>query len=113
MERRREPRFPCLRPAKITLLQGEQLSHSAQMQNICGRGARLLVRSPLPVGLPVRIDAEDLLLLGDVCYCQQEETQLFSVGVAVAHSISNLRELAALARALRDEPVEVTANESS
>ncbi|MBL8228431.1 MAG: PilZ domain-containing protein [Bryobacterales bacterium] len=102
MERRREPRFDCRKPAIVTLLSSNAPPIPATLQNISGRGARITAECAVPLSAPVRIDAGDLLLLGDVCYCHQEANG-FALGIALAHSVSDVAALTALMGSLAEE----------
>lgn len=92
MERRREPRFPCNQPARITCLSGQEQSFDGLLVNLSGRGLRIALTTPIPVNIPIRIDVGDMLLLGDICYCRKED-DVYSVGVALAHSILEMSAL--------------------
>jgi hypothetical protein len=54
---------------------------------------RLLVDRALPPGSLVKVEAEDALLLGEVCYSLASNPG-FEVGVQLQHSLIGLRELA-------------------
>jgi hypothetical protein len=65
-------------------------------------GIRLRSSAPLPVNATVRIDAEDLLLLGEVTRCDAEGGA-YNVGILLSHSLAAYAELESLNRALCSE----------
>ena len=60
------------------------------------------VRVPQPVagGAAIRVEVEDQLLLGEVCYCQSLTGGQFAVGVQLEQSLNNLDDLSRLMKAL-------------
>lgn len=92
MERRREPRFPCNQPARVTCLSGNEESQDGLLVNLSGRGLRIALKEPIPINIAARIDVGDMLLLGDICYCRKEG-ESYSVGIALAHSILEVSAL--------------------
>ena len=76
-----------------------------------GRGLRLVLKQSLPVGAVVKVQGDDWLVLGDVCYCRKERSN-FVVGLQLEHSLMGLQELKDLNRKFTSEdlrPVEVPA----
>lgn len=67
--------------------------------NISEGGLRLLVDRPLAAGLPLQVEWDDILLLGDVCYCQPAE-EGFAIGLKLEHALLHTKELANFSRAL-------------
>ena len=65
-------------------------------------GIRLRSPEPLPVNAAVRIDAEDLLLLGEVTRCDAEGGA-YNVGILLSHSLASCAELEQLNHALCSE----------
>jgi len=64
-----------------------------------GSGLRLRTPLQIPCGAPVRVDAQDLLMLGEICRCQPDHGA-YTVGVRLSHSFTALAELERLNRAL-------------
>lgn len=60
---------------------------------------RLLVDRSLAAGLPLQVEWDDILLLGDVCYCQPRE-QSYAIGLRLEHALLHTKELATFSRAL-------------
>jgi hypothetical protein len=56
---------------------------------------RVLVDRPLKESMAVKVEAEDMLMLGEVCYSIPSETG-FEVGLQLEHSLVGLQELARL-----------------
>lgn len=92
MERRAEPRIPWNVPVRVTLLGGTPEQFDATLVNVSGRGARLKTNRPIECDSIVRIDLENGLLLGEVCYCAGDGNG-YGVGVQLEHSLLNLEEV--------------------
>ena len=71
-DRRREPRFSTNRPAELVLLSENDERLPIQMVEVSGSGVRFIVQRPVTADTAVRIDMEDSILLGEVCYCTPE-----------------------------------------
>lgn len=67
--------------------------------DVSPRGMGLTVPESLPLGTPVKIEAHDELVLGEVCYCVAYEGK-YRVGLAVKHRLAGLAQLQSLNRAL-------------
>src|SRR5262245_53143274 len=102
MERRREERFPCNQPARVTCLVSGGEGMDGVVINLSGRGLRVTTKHAIAVGTALRIDVGDMMLLGDVCYCRREGED-YSVGVALAHSILEMSALSKLMTRLTEE----------
>lgn len=70
--------------------------------DLSSRGIGLTVPSPLPLGTPIKIEAHDELLLGEVCFCAPHDG-VHRAGIAVKHRLAGLAQLHSLGRALRGE----------
>jgi hypothetical protein len=70
--------------------------------DVSSRGMGLMVPKSLPLGTPIKIEAHDELLLGEVCYCVPEDG-VYRVGLAVKHRLAGLAQLHSLNRALISE----------
>ena len=104
MERRNELRVALDQAVRVTCLDRNQHVLVGRAVNLSGRGIRVFLQVSLRAGEPVRIDIEDTLLLGEVCYCQPEDDG-FVVGVEIDQALGSLRDLARLNRALLGERV--------
>jgi hypothetical protein len=65
---------------------------------------RLLLSGRVNPGDPVKIDIDDDLLLGEICYCETQGAD-FIVGVEIDQALAGLSELARMNLALFDEPI--------
>lgn len=72
MDKRHEPRFIADQPVKVTILGSPETQHAARICNVSGRG--LLIEFPIDVafGVPLKIEVDDAILLGEVVYCRNE-----------------------------------------
>ncbi len=83
----------------------------ARATQFSGRGLRLVLKQSLPVSAVVKVQGDDWLVLGEVCYCRKERSN-FVVGLQLEHSLMGLQELKDLNRKFASEdlrPVEVPA----
>ncbi|MBI3210604.1 MAG: PilZ domain-containing protein [Candidatus Solibacter usitatus] len=85
IERRKEPRLECRRPARLLLLSTGE-ARDGMLLDVSGRGARFLLADAIPTGIAVRVDVGEQLLLGDVVYCRKE-TEGFMAGVDLSHTV--------------------------
>ncbi len=70
--------------------------------DVSSRGMGLMIPESLPLGTPIKIEAHDELVLGEVCYCVPHEGA-YRVGLAVKHRLAGLAQLHSLNRALMAE----------
>jgi len=111
MERRREPRIEAYQTVDLILLGNETEVIDARATQFSGRGLRLVLKQSLPVSAVVKVQGDDWLVLGEVCYCRKERSN-FVVGLQLEHSLMGLQELEDLNRKFIGEelrPVEVPA----
>jgi hypothetical protein len=99
MEKRGEPRFEAEQMVRATTLGEQSEEFPAQIANISGAGMRLLVDRPVPVGMTLKVEWDEILLLGEVCYCQSMEGG-YAIGVELEHALLHTGEMARLARRL-------------
>ena len=102
MERRAESRIPWNCPVRITLLSHPFEQLEATLVNVSGRGARLKLDRPLECDSAVRIDLENGLLLGEVCYCATDGDG-YGIGIQLEHSLLNLAEVTNMRNRILDE----------
>jgi hypothetical protein len=110
MERRMTPRLKLDEPLQVTVLGQGLPSVTASVVEISGRGLKLHSPVPIPVDAPVKVEAPELLVLGEVCFCQAAG-ESYEIGMNVVHSLTNLSELERLGRALLDEQPATTRTE--
>ena len=111
MERRREPRIEAYQTVSLIVLENDTGVIEAHATQFSGRGLRLVLKQSLPIGSVVKVQGDDWLVLGEVCYCRKERLN-FVVGLQLEHSLMGLRELEDLNRKFTSEelqPVEIPA----
>jgi hypothetical protein len=90
-------------PITVTVLgSGAVIAMSGTVLEMSGRGLRIAVTLPIPFGAAVRVETEDLLMLGEVCHCSAGPSGC-EVGLIVSEMLSSLAELRRLNEALLDE----------
>lgn len=99
MEQRGEPRIDVEQTVRLTTLGGQSEELPAQIANLSGTGMRLLVDRHIPAGATLRVEWDQILLLGEVCYCQSVDGG-YAIGVELEHALLHTRELHRLAREL-------------
>ncbi|MGC9972094.1 MAG: PilZ domain-containing protein [Bryobacteraceae bacterium] len=99
MEQRGEPRIDSQQTVRLTTLGEQSEALSAQIANLSGTAMRLLVDRPIPAGVTLRIEWDQILLLGEVCYCQSADGG-YAIGVELEHALLHTRDLHRLAREL-------------
>ena len=102
MERRAEVRIPAERAVEITVLGKMGFARTALAVEFSGRGMRLLLDRPVAPGAAVKVQGDDWLALGEVCYCRLEGGK-YAVGLELDQALSGLHELAELHRSLMPE----------
>lgn len=102
MERRSSLRVGFNQSVRVTALGGNRCQMAARALDASERGIRLLLPADLKPGDLVRIDVDDALLLGEVCYCQPGEGG-FTAGIKLDQALDRIGDLARLHRALFDQ----------
>jgi len=102
MDRRKEPRHAATDPAVLFLLGDTEASWPVTVQNRSPNGMAILSDRPIPLAVPLRIDCNGQMFLGEACYCSLTGSA-FLVGVKLEHVIADVQALANLSRALWDE----------
>ncbi len=102
MERRRDPRFTVAVPTRITLLGPKTAEVNGTVIDVSERGMQLLLPVPAPPGSLIKLEWADGFVLGEVCWCRQEN-EGFSAGVQLEHSLKLTEDLEQSAQSLRDD----------
>jgi PilZ domain len=102
MERRREPRIQAYQKVGLILLGSDSSAIDAHATQFSGSGLRLVLKQPVQVGTAVKVQGDDWLVLGEVCYCQKERLN-FVAGLQLEHSLMGLRQLEELNRKFMSE----------
>lgn len=109
-DRRANPRHPIDAKARIYPLSMAPTPLQpipARITDASPNGLRLLVPRPVAPGTPVRIDLDDAMLLGEICYCvpvPTHPTHAFHAGVTIEQCLSGLASLQHLIDALQPDP---------
>lgn len=90
------------RQVRLTILGEQDQGLWAQLEDVSGRSALLRVASRVPLNTAVRIDLDDMLLLGEICYCSPERDD-FRVGVVIDQTLTGINDILALSRSLMNE----------
>jgi|SRR5271170_6316783 len=103
LERRSEPRLAANEPVVVTELGQPQLHPKGGLiVEISGSNLTLKLPSAIPLGTPVKVETNDLLMLGEVMRCEPEGDG-FRLGLQLRHALRDLPALEKLNRALRGE----------
>ena len=102
MEKRKEVRYPVHRPVKLTVLGDHPAELDAYMSNLSGRGLRMTTSEAVPVSAAVKVNFDDTMMLGEVCYCEPSGTQ-WAVGLEMEQALSDLSGLGNLVERLMIE----------
>jgi hypothetical protein len=95
MERRREARIRADKPVELTVLGSAEASGPAQVTEFSGHGLQLVLHRPVPINSAVKVEGDDWMMLGEVCYCRQEGIH-FVAGLKIDQTLENLQELSNL-----------------
>jgi hypothetical protein len=74
----------------------------ATLKNLSGRGLRLITGCAIQLGTAVRIDINDSVLLGEVCYCSSTPDGLVC-GVQLEQALNSVGDLTRLVSRLMME----------
>jgi len=102
MDQRREPRFRVEAKVKVTVLTEPPVELAGRLVNVSGKGARIVVESPVEAGNPVRVEVDGTILLGEVRYCRRILSK-FAIGLELEEAFTVTDQLAALMRSLLEE----------
>jgi PilZ domain len=102
MEFRSEPRLPANEPVRVTVLNEPETQFLGHLINRSDRGVGIHADQPVPYGAAVKLEWDNTLLLGEVCYCRPQEGG-FAIGLEVEHALFNTLELARLSKRLLEE----------
>jgi c-di-GMP-binding flagellar brake protein YcgR len=111
MERRREVRVVCDQTVRVTVLGRHRQEMQGKAVDLSGRGMRIVLTDRIPPGDPVKIQLDDTLLLGEICYCRPNGRG-YVVGIELDQALIGLADLARLNRALSDDASETSETRS-
>ncbi len=104
VERRKEPRvdkkFERAVISVLTDCTPQRLQ--AWIVNTSESGMALRTTTPIPISVPVRVDTEDRILLGEVSHCSQN-TDGFLIGLQLEHVVEHVKTLLRLHQIIAEE----------
>lgn len=103
-DRRREPRFSTDQPAELVLLSEGDLRLPVQVLEISGSGLRFLADRAVRADSAVRIDFNNCILLGEICYCAASPGG-YLCGVELEQALTNVSDLMRLMTSVMGERV--------
>ncbi len=89
-------------PVELTVLGSSEGPGPAQAIEFSGHGLQLVVHRPVPVNAAVKVEGDDWLMLGEVCYCRQQG-MTYVVGLQIEQTLEGLKKLAELNESLLSE----------
>jgi len=92
MDQRREPRFVVNQIVTATVLGPYPRTETATVQNASGRGVALVLKAPVEVGAPLKIEFGDAMALGEAVHCHSM-AQGYLIGIALDQALYGLSEL--------------------
>lgn len=96
----RRNRLPNDFPVSAAILgTGDESPIHGRVINMSGSGLLLRLPALIPYGSPVKVQAGDLLMLGEVCRCRKEHGE-WQVAIEIRHFLDHLAELERLNRAI-------------
>jgi PilZ domain len=99
MEQRGEPRIDSEQTVRVITLGEQSEELPARIANLSGTGLRLLIDRHFPAGATLRIEWDQILLFGEVRYCQSVDGG-YTIGVELEHALLHTHDLSRLARKL-------------
>jgi hypothetical protein len=106
MEQRLDPRNLADCPAKLTILGDPDVTVEARVVDWSPNGLGLIVDQAVPLDALVRVDLDDTLLLGEVCYCHLVGAE-YAVGLMLEEALWRVSEVQRLMRlVLGEDPAE-------
>ena len=102
MDRRREPRIQAYETVHLTVLGNAGYSTVANAIQLSAHGMRLVMDGTIPVNAIIKVEGDDWLALGEVCYCRLERSHSV-VGLELDQALVGLAELGVRSRAFSAE----------
>jgi hypothetical protein len=100
MSRLSELRFTADMPVMVTVLGAiEQPAIAGRVEDMSGSGLRFRVPLPIACGAPVKVEGNDMLLLGEVCR-SQPALDGYEVALEISHALASVSGLERFHRAL-------------
>lgn len=112
-DKRTTPRVAINAPATLQALGTQAMANGmatpVAVVDASERGMRLLSAAPLDAGQAVKIELNDAMFLGEVCYCAPvagSHADGFHMGIMIQECLTGLTSLHHLIHALTPEPAE-------
>jgi hypothetical protein len=99
IERRSEVRVVADQPVRVTTLGEDRHEMQGKAVDLSCHGMRIEVPNRVAPGDPVKIELDDAIVFGEICYCCPNGRR-FMVGVQLDQALQGLAELARLKQAL-------------
>ena len=99
MERRREPRIRCKQLVWLTVFAENEVRCRATTVDVSAGGMKLLTAWRFPQDAAVQIELQDVIYLGEICYCRPEPGG-FIIGIEINMAVRKLSDLIRLQRKL-------------
>lgn len=90
-DRRQAPRQQLSQAAVVSLPGTSQVLHG-EIRNLSEGGTQILLHEPLHLASSIKIEYADRILLGEVVYCRQEQTE-WLLGIRVERALSRVKDL--------------------
>lgn len=102
-ERRKNPRFACNEPVRLSLLSDECKGCilDATIVGFSKGGMRIETCINVPLGTLIKLEGRDTLFLGEVVYCQGAEPVLH-LGIILTRALYGIAELRRIHKPLQD-----------
>ena len=100
MERRKQPRFDVVHLVQVTVLDEPPVKLEGHVVNLSGAGFQLLTDGKIRIGAAVRVDLADAMLLGEVCYCRENGSGRYAIGLESQQILSHTSEMSSLMKSL-------------
>jgi PilZ domain-containing protein len=92
VDQRQTERRELSQSASVSVVGTPAQTLQGEIRNLSEGGTQVRLREPLPPFTLVRIEYDDNLLLGEVVYCQQEQSG-WLIGLRVEHVLFGLTAL--------------------
>jgi PilZ domain len=99
--RRSKSRIKARHPVLLRMPNGRPIE--GWLLDVSSTGLGLRVPEPVPIGVAVRVDAQELLLFGSVTHCEQTDGA-YRVDIKLSRSLETLVELTKLNESIFIEP---------
>jgi len=107
VDERRDLRFETNQAVNLTILNSSSREADQQLParlvNVSGRGISLTTKSVVPLNSAVRLDVNDMVLLGEVCHSREAGPSEFICGVRLEQALTAVGDLSKLVSGIMGE----------